>query len=48
MLTSLDIADKKQKLLVVTADADDIESVLRAGRNIQGVSFIPSTSVEYV
>lgn len=41
MLTSLDIGGNKQKLLVVTAGAD-VSVVLRAGRNIQGVSFIPS------
>jgi large subunit ribosomal protein L4 len=41
MLGKLGIADKKQKLLFVTA-GKDVSVVLRAGRNIQGVSFLAS------
>ncbi len=40
MLKSLGIAEKKQKLLFVTSG--DAVSVLRAGQNLQGVSFISS------
>jgi large subunit ribosomal protein L4 len=44
MLRSLKIADKKQKLLFVVA-GKDATPVLRAGRNVRGVSFIPSRQV---
>lgn len=40
MLKDLGIAEKKQKLLFVTSG--DVVSVLRAGRNVQGVSFLPA------
>lgn len=40
MLKKLGFEDKKQKLLFVTSG--DVTSVLRAGRNIQGLQFIPS------
>ena len=40
MLKSLELADKKQKLLFVTTG--DVAVVQRAGRNIQGISFLPS------
>jgi large subunit ribosomal protein L4 len=41
MLEKLGVAEKKQKLLFVTA-GKDVSLVLRAGRNIQGVNFLPS------
>ncbi|HSX09231.1 MAG TPA: 50S ribosomal protein L4 [Candidatus Saccharimonadales bacterium] len=40
MLEKLELAGKKQNILVVTAG--DTTSVLRAGRNVQGVSFVQS------
>lgn len=44
MLKKLGVTEKKQKLLFVTA-GKEVESILRAGRNIQGVSFSPSKLV---
>ena len=44
MLKKLGITEKKQKLLFVTAGAD-VTSVLRAGRNVRGVSFVSSKQV---
>jgi len=44
MLKSLGLAGKKQKLLFVTSGSD-VASVLRAGRNVQGVNFLPSKQV---
>jgi large subunit ribosomal protein L4 len=43
MLKSLGVAEKKQKLLFVTSG--NVESVLRAGGNIQGVSFLASKQI---
>jgi large subunit ribosomal protein L4 len=43
MLISLGMADKKQKLLFVTGG--DTVSILRAGRNVSGVSFLPSKQI---
>jgi large subunit ribosomal protein L4 len=43
MLKSLGVAEKKQKLLFVTAG--NVESVLRAGGNVQGVSFLASKQI---
>lgn len=40
MLKSIGVADKKQKLLFITAGG--VTPVLRAGRNVQGVKFLPS------
>jgi len=44
MLSKLGVADKKRKLLFVTA-GKDVSPILRAGRNVQGVSFLPSKQV---
>jgi large subunit ribosomal protein L4 len=43
MLAKLTVADKKQKILVVISGQS--KSVLQAGRNVPGVSFIPATLV---
>ena len=43
MLKSLGVAGKKQKLLFVTAG--NVESVLRAGGNVHGVSFLASKQI---
>lgn len=44
MLKKLGTADKKQKLLFVTA-GKDVSTILRAGRNITGVSFLSAKQV---
>lgn len=44
MLKSLGMVDKKRKLLFITA-GKDVVSVLRAGRNIEGVSFLSSKQI---
>ncbi len=44
VLEKLGVAKKKQKLLFVTA-GKDVSLVLRSGRNVQGVSFLPSKQV---
>ena len=44
MLQKLGVVNKKQKLLFVTA-GKDASLVMRAGRNVQGVSFTPSKQV---
>jgi large subunit ribosomal protein L4 len=44
VLKKLGIADKKQRLLFVTA-GKEVAAILRAGRNIPGVSFLPSRQV---
>ncbi|HVA96880.1 MAG TPA: 50S ribosomal protein L4 [Candidatus Acidoferrales bacterium] len=43
VLKKLGVAGKKQKLLFVTGG--DVTAVLRAGRNVPGVSFVPSKQI---
>jgi large subunit ribosomal protein L4 len=43
MLKKLGVADKKQHLLFVTSG--DVSAVIRAGRNVPGVYFLPSKQV---
>jgi large subunit ribosomal protein L4 len=44
MLQKIGATDKKQKMLFVTAGKDSA-LIMRAGRNIQGVSFLPSKQI---
>ena len=44
MLKKLKIAGKKQKLLFVTAGSD-VATIIRAGRNVQGVNFLSSKQI---
>ena len=44
MLQKIGMTDKKQKLLFVTA-GKDVSVIMRAGRNVKGVNFLPSKQI---